>query len=410
MQKTSSADAQLTQHPTLLIGMLVIAVFFSMGSRAVFSPLMPILQVELGITLSAAGSLFLIVGVSYAITILTSGFLSARIGHGLTIVTSLGLISVGLMCSGFASGIPLLAFGMLLIGAGAGAYAPSAVAMVSNRISYERRSSAFSFHEMGPSMSLLLVPLIVLVLDPWTGWRGVLFFMAGICFLSSLAFYRWAAMDGGVGAAPDLNIIGTILKMRSFYVAMVLMSAAQAGLHGVYAILPAFLVSEYALSPQYVNLLLAISRISSIVLLFFTGRIINRIGIRNTIGGVLLFTSLFTGLVGIVEGYHISIIVLLQPALLAVMFPALLASLSDIGESRYQNITSALIITVGVSFGGGAVPAILGVFGDLGLGWLGFICLGVFMLTALFFMIVSPEFGRERLKRSAGTGSQTSCR
>ena len=36
--------------------------------------------------------------------------------------------------------------------------------------------------------------------------------------------------------------------------AMVILSAALAALHGVYAILPAYLVAEYSLSSQYVNI------------------------------------------------------------------------------------------------------------------------------------------------------------
>ena len=400
MQNSSNTDAQLTSHPVLLISMLVIAVFFSMGSRAVFSPLMPGLQADMGISLSTAGSLFLVISVSYAAAMLFSGFLSARIGHGMTIVTSLGLISLGLFCSGLAHGTLLLAFGMLMIGAGSGAYPPSAVAMINNRIQYQKRSTAFSFHEIGPNMSLLLIPLLVVLLDPWTGWRGVLFVMAGICALSSFAFFRWAAMDGGVGAIPALNTLSTILKMRSVYVGMVVFSATLAGLHGVYAILPAYLVSEYGLSAHYVNVLLAISRVSSVLLLLFAGRIINHFGKRKIIIWVLVFTSIFTALIGFSKGPYVTPIILLQPALLALVTPALLAAIAEIGESRYQNITYALIITVGVSFGGGVVPALLGFFGDLNLGWLGFLLLGVFMLASLLFMRTTPGFGDERAASS----------
>ncbi len=57
------------------------------------------------------------------------------------------------------------------------------------------------------------------------------------------------------------------------------------------------------------------------------------------------------------------------------MFPAILSTSADISESRYQNITYALIIMAGVHFGGGLTPALLGVFGDRGLGWLGFVAL-----------------------------------
>jgi NNP family nitrate/nitrite transporter-like MFS transporter len=324
------------------------------------------------------------------------GFIAARIGHGMTIVVALGLITIGLALSGCAGSVPVLGLGMLFIGAGAGVYPPSGIAMINTKISVDRRSTAFAMHEIGPNLSLLLAPLMVLLIEPWFGWRGVLFALAGICGLSTFAFFRWGTMDSGVGAAPDLSTIGKILKMRTTYVGMLTFSAALAGLHGVYAILPAYLVTEYELSPQYVNILLTVSRISSVLILFWAGPIIGYLGKRRTMILILLFTGLFTGLIGVVEGGMVPVVVIAQPALLVVMIPAMLSSVADIGESRYQNITYALIITVGVSFGGGLVPALLGLFGDHGLGWLGFISLAGFMASTILCLLVTPGFGREQ--------------
>ncbi len=77
------------------------------------------------------------------------------------------------------------------------------------------------------------------------------------------------------------------------------------------------------------------------------------------------------------------------------MIPALLSALADIGEVRYQNITYALIITAGVGFGAGLVPALLGLSGDLGMGWLGFLALAGYMVLAIFFTIATPAFGQD---------------
>ncbi len=395
MIEDSSPNPQQTNRPNLMISMLVVAVFFSMASRAIFSPLMPSLQSELGITLSAVGTLFLVVSVSYAASMLFSSFLAAIIGYGMTIVAALALITVGLFLSAISPDVLVLALGMFLIGAGAGAYPPSGLVMINTKISVQRRSTAFSFHEIGPNLALLLAPLMVLIIEPWFGWRGVLFWLAAVCGLASFAFLRWAAADSGVGAVPDLSTLGTILRLRSTYVGMVILSAALAALHGVYAILPAYLVAEYSLSPQYVNILLTISRIAGVLCLLRTGAIIARFGRRRTIIWVLLFSSLFTGIIGFAQGIMVPVVVIAQAAFIAVMIPAVLSSIADIGESRYQNITYAVIITAGVSVGAGAVPALLGLFGDLGLGWAGFVTLACCMVMAVFFLIVTPDFGRK---------------
>ena len=91
----------------------------------------------------------------------------------------------------------------------------------------------------------------------------------------------------------------------------------------------------------------------------------------------------------------IFIVVVMQPAFLAVLIPALLSSVADIGEIRYQNITYAIIISTGICIGVGVTPALLGLFGDLGLGWVGFIALAGYMVLAVLFLLATPHFGRD---------------
>lgn len=395
MKTCSSINSPQNNGTYVLMSMLVVAVFFSMASRAIFSPLMPMLQKDMGVTLSVAGMLFLLLSISYAVAMLFCGFLAARIGHGKTIVTALAMIAFGLLLAALSPNLPLLAVGLFLIGAGAGTYPPSGIVMINTKISLQKRSTAFAYHEVGPNLALLLAPLFVLAMEPWFGWRGVLVWMSLVCALASLAFLRWGAADSGIGAAPDISTIGIILKLRSTLVGMVILSAALGGLHGVYSILPAYLVTEHSLSPQYVNVLLMLSRVASVLLLLKTGAIIKRFGKRKTIIWVLLFSSLFTGLVGLVNGALIPVVVIVQPAFLAVLIPALLSSIAEIGEIHYQNITYAVIIIVGVGFGAGVAPALLGLFGDLGLGWAGFVTLAGYMVLAVFFLLVNPTFGRD---------------
>lgn len=377
-----------------MLSMLVLAVFCTMAARALFSPLMPTLQLELGFGLSTAGSLFLLVSVSYGVAMLLSGFLSSRIGHGMAIVAGLGSISIGLLTAAVAPNAWVLATAMILIGAGAGTYPPSGLVMINTFISPERRNSAISVHELGPNLALLVAPLLVIALEPWLGRRGMLFGSAAVCALAALAFRRWGVAGSGQGAAPKLSTISEIFRLRTAILAMVILSAALSGVQGVYAILPAYLVSEHDLSPGHVNLLLSLSRVAGILLLVRAGPIITRIGRRRTIAGILLVSAVLTGLVGLVHGPILSVVVVAQPALLTVLFPAVLSSIAVIGETRYQNVTYSLIITIAVAVGAGGAPALLGVLGDLGIGWAGFVVLALSMVTAVVFLRSTPEFGR----------------
>ncbi len=393
--KKRAADANGPGNGSvLMISMLMVAVFFSMAARAIFSPIMPSLQSDLNIGLATAGSLFLFISVTYAVAILLAGFLAARIGHGLTIVVALALIAVGLTISAAAPGVVLMAVGMAFIGAGAGIYPPSGLAMVNRKISPQKRTFAFAFHEISPNFSLLVAPLIVLALEPLIGWRGVLLSMAAVCAMATLAFWRWGVTDSGVGAAPNFGTITIILKIPEIYVGMFLLTASTSGLHGVYAILPAYLVERSLYSTDEINSLLAASRLASILFLLVAGGVVNLIGKRQAITWALVFTSICTALIGLLEGTLLNIVIIAQPALVAAIIPPLLSSIADIGESRYHNITYSLIITVAIGVGAGVVPAVLGIFGDHGLGWLGFVSLGIFTAAAILALVATPDFGR----------------
>ena len=378
-----------------MIFLLINAVFFSVVGRAVFSPMMPYLQDELGISLSTVGILFLLVTISFSVVMLFSSFLNAWIGYGNTVVASLILILVGLVISAYAGNAVILACGMICIGAGSGTYAPSGIAMINTKISALKRSTAFSFHEIGSNGAILLAPLIVLAGVPLLGWRGLLLLTGILSGVGAVLFYIFGAANSGVGAKPNLSTIATILRLPKAYVGMLMFSTSIAGLHGVFSILPAYLVEHTTWSAEYVNYLVTLSRVISISVLLLGGPIIKFMGKRNTIIMVLLFTGTITGLISIAEGRTLEIMVVLQPALIAVMFPAQLSCLAEIGEAWYQNVTSAMVIFVGMIVGGGVVPALLGILGDLELGWFGFVSIALFMFLGIVVLLFNPSFGRK---------------
>ena len=392
---TEKIDRTIRHGPGggVLIFLLIIAVFFSVVGRAIFSPLMPYLQEELSISLATVGTLFLLVSISFSLVMIFSGYLTAWFGHGTTVVAALLMIIVGLVISASAGNWVILACGMICIGAGGGTYAPSGIAMINSKISIEKRSTAFSFHELGSNGAVLLAPLIVLAAVPLLGWRGVLLVLAGLAGIAAIAFYFLGTPGSGSGAKPNLSTMGTILRLPHAYVGMLMFSTSLAGLHGVYSILPAYLVEQSTWSAEQVNSLVTLSRLISISVLLLAGPIIKYMGKRNTIIMVLLFTGLLTGLISVAEGRLLAVVVVFQPALIAVMFPAQLSCLAEIGEAWYQNVTTALVVTVGMIVGSGVVPALVGVLGDLGIGWSGFVALALFIILAVVILIANPSFG-----------------
>ncbi len=394
-----------TTHPALIVGLLITAVFCSMIARTIFAPVMPELQAEMGFGLSLAGFFFLLISVGYGSAMMLSGFLSARIGHGRTIAASMFAVAAGLAAAATFRSTAAVAAGMFIIGAGAGTYPPSGLVLLNDSVSEKRRSTALALHEIGPNLAYLVAPLFVIAFGKMMGWRGMLWSLSVLIALFGVGFLRWGTAGKGSrrGIAPSLGSLGDVLRRPTALLGMLLLSGALGGLQGVYSILPAYLVTERNWMPDRINLILSMSRVSGIILLLFAGPIIARLGRRNTIAAVLLFSGTITAVMGFARGTVLSGLILVQPALLTLMFPPTLSAMAAIGEERTRNVTYAVIITVGVTVGSGLIPALLGIFGDLKLAWAGFLFLGAFMFCGVALLAACRDFGSDSPHEADGT-------
>ena len=115
---TDKPDQLRAQLSPLLI--LTSIFFINFISRIILSPLMPKIEVELGIAHAAAGSFFLLISIGYFITLLSSGFFSSRLTHRKTIILSAAVLGITLLGTSFSSGLWGIRIGMLIIGMAAG--------------------------------------------------------------------------------------------------------------------------------------------------------------------------------------------------------------------------------------------------------------------------------------------------
>ena len=68
---------------SMLWNILFLAVLFFLAfiARFIFSPLMPVIESEMGITHAQAGTLFLVMSIGFFVGQVFSGFLSSRMNH-----------------------------------------------------------------------------------------------------------------------------------------------------------------------------------------------------------------------------------------------------------------------------------------------------------------------------------------
>ncbi|MBP7495009.1 MAG: MFS transporter [Spirochaetales bacterium] len=374
----------MSKHQNIRMLLLLMGVIFiSMLSRLIFSPLLVFIQEDLSLTGEEAGSLFLMITLGFTPGMLLSGFISARLKHRGAIVFSLILSAFGMGVAAVSGSYGMMNVGLFILGFGTGIYPPSGIISITETFSQEKTGKALAIHELGPNLAYVGAPLLVVALFPLIGWRGIL----GTIFLLNIAIlflYRKYGLGGeGYGKQPNLRRLGDAVRNPQLWFCFLLYCIAMSAMQGLYSILPYYLITVKKLDPTTVNLLVGLSRISSILTLLISGFMIDRFGFRLVIMAAFSVSGLSTLFMVGAKGSLLSFLVVLQPALLSAFYPAILLALSRIGPQESQNVTLSFVLSFSVLVGTGVIPAVFGWLTDRGKIEYGFLLLGGAMLLAV---------------------------
>jgi NNP family nitrate/nitrite transporter-like MFS transporter len=369
-----------SQLPVLLL--LVLIFFVNFTARIIFSPLMPTIEVDLSLTHSDAGLLFLLISFGYFIGMLGSGFLSAAVTHKKTISLSAIAVGLTLLPISFSSNKWILLIGLFLLGLSAGLYLPSGLAALTSIINPRQWGKAIAVHEMAPNLGFVAAPLLAEIFMFWFSWRRILMFLGLTSLLVGLANTRYGRSGEFTGEPPKFGAIRTLVKQRSFLIMLVLFCAGIGSFFGIYTMLPLYLVTEQGMDREMANTLVAISRIPGLMIVFVAGWATDRFGPRRTLVWIFLLTGLLTAGLGISTGFWTSVLVFLQPMIAVCFPPAALVALSLIGPRETRNIAVSITIPFAFLIGGGLLPILIGILADAGAFGLGIVMVGGFIILA----------------------------
>ncbi|MGQ9646354.1 MAG: MFS transporter [Thermodesulfobacteriota bacterium] len=372
--------------PRFQVGPLLFLVgifFLNFLARIVLSPLMPAVEKDLKIGHDEAGSLFFLISLGYCTGLLASGFVSSRLSHRRTIFLSSIAVGFGLVIVSISHHLWGIRSGLIFLGMAAGFYLPSGIATVTELVIPEHWGKAIAIHELAPNLGFVIAPLLAEALLGLFSWRGVLSLTGVGSIIAGAVFGLWGKGGGFAGEAPDLKILQSIVGKPPFWILIILFVLGIGASFGVYSMIPLYLVSDKGMERTWANTLLGISRISTLVTVLLSGWLTDRLGAKQTLKAVFLVNGLITMMLGIVSTSWIVILLFIQPMIATCFFPAGFAALSRMGSPRIRNIAISFTASLGILLGGGAIPAGLGLIGELGSFSLGFILLGGFVLVGV---------------------------
>lgn len=169
-----------------------------------------------------------------------------------------------------------------------------------------------------------------------------------------------------MGEAPSFASFRQLFGNLSVWIMVLLFSLGVISTMGIYTMLPLYLVTDHAIDRNQANTLIALSRITGVVMAFVGGWATDRIGPRQTLRIVLLVTGLITLFLGIAPRSLILYIVFLQPLVAVCFFPAGFAAMSLVVSAKLRNIAVSFIIPLAIVIGAGLAPVFIGWIGDMG--------------------------------------------
>lgn len=379
---------------------LTLIFFLTFISRFIFSPLLPTISSDLNISYGQAGSIFLISSFGYFFGSVLSGFISSKIDHKGTLTLSLFGVSIALFACILVSSLTTIRIAMLVLGVAAGFNLPSITAIVTAIVSRPDWGKALSLQQMAPPSSLILGPLLSVIVLNWfsLSWRYLIGGLAVVVFLIALSLLKIAKVGAFPGDAPKVSLAKFILSQRSFWLLIVLFALGMGGQVGIYAMMPFYLVTDRGMEPEAANTLVGVAQISALFMTFVAGWITDKIGEKKAIGIFLLCSGVVTALLGYFSGPWLTVMVFLQPALIACYFPAGFSALSRIVQPDYRSLATSWVTPSAFVLGGGLLPTALGYMGEMysfgtGISLTGILMIAGFPLAFFLKLIDKMEEG-----------------
>ncbi len=361
--------------------------FANFAGRIIFAPILPIIEDEFMISHARASSVFFFLSVGYSFAMFVSGLFSSKFGYKISIFLCLAISSLVCFVIPLIPNVFLLFVFVLILGFSIGLYLPSAISLITEYYSETNWGKAIAIHDTGASTAIFAIPLIVLGLLHFLPWRGIFVVFACVFLVCAIVFYR-TSTEVKI-ASPGQTMVRSIMRIPALWLISVIWLLTAGANIGVYSITPLYLTKEMQLSIDYANTILGISRLGSVGVAVACGFLIDKVNLKKFMFFVMVVAGILTVFLGLVSVRYVGAILFLQASVVTGFFPIGLVAIAKIFNREMRSLATGIIIAISMAIGGGVVPYLLGVSGDLHSFGSGIMILGILvvMASALVFRL-----------------------
>jgi NNP family nitrate/nitrite transporter-like MFS transporter len=350
--------------------------YLNFSTRSIFSPILPLIEDTLSLSHGEAGGLFTSLAIGYSITLIIAGRFASVWGYKRTVFYGFmgtGLAFIGLQWAESYTSFHILFF---LLGVATGTYLPSILPIITETYESKHWGKALGIHDSAASLSIFSIPIFVSIGLYFIDWRILLLILGVASLLLPICFWK-VAVEPKRGRSQQRGLISGLFNNRTIWIIGFIWIFATASCLGVYSILPLYLIKERGIDFHFANTLFGISRVAGTFASVLTGFLIDRYGYRTMLILSLVTTGLSTIGLSLSSSLPMVLVTLiLQATLSLTFFPAGLAAISNLTSLSERSMAIGVAVSIGVIFGMGVAPFVLGLVADhlsfrVGIFWLG---------------------------------------
>ncbi len=368
--------------------------YLNFSTRSIFSPILPLIEDTLSLSHGEAGGLFASLAIGYSLTLLVAGRFAAVWGYKRTVIS--GFIGIGLVFIGLQWAESYIAFHILFffLGVATGTYLPSILPIITETYESKHWGKALGIHDSAASLSIFSIPILVSIGLYFLSWRKLLLILGAASLLLPIYFWK-VAIEPRRERSHQKSLILDLFKNRAIWIIGFIWIFAAGSCLGVYSILPLYLIKERGIDFHLANTLFGISRVGGVFVSILCGFLIDRYGYRTMLILSLVTTGLSTMGLALSSSLPMTLVTLiLQATLSLAFFPAGLAAISNLTSLSERSMAIGVAVSIGVIFGMGGAPFILGLVADhlsfrVGIAWLGILT----TLSSLAVRLLGKEQG-----------------
>ncbi|SCY39756.1 MFS transporter [Desulfoluna spongiiphila] len=357
--------------------------FLSFFARSILSPLLVPMESAFATSHAETAGLMLFLSLGFGSALALAGIVSSRIRHRNVLVMAIVTLGVSLLLLAKAPGLMTARLAFFIFGVGSGLYLPSGMATLASVADGRFWGRAIAIHELAPNIAFIIAPVAVEAALGVVDWRGILMAMGLACFLGSALFLKFGRGGDEYGTAPDTETLPLMIKRPAFWAIMVLIGLGVGLESGPYSLTPLFLVSEKGMTPSAANHLLSSSRLITPFMALAGGWLADRVRIPWILIGTITGSAASLTGMGFLDGTGLSVAIMVQASMPALMFPAVFKSVTEVFGVKEQSLVLSLTMPVAVFVALGVIPTLLGWCGDRGHFGYGFAAVGAMTLFAL---------------------------